>query len=204
MAALAYLYNDNCYTANLDRWRILKLMYDLLSAGGWTLESAVPDFSLSTWNENSPPSIIFGMDDSLQATYPVYLKLVVGAESSGSFNPNSRLLTIYIGTTPGACNLFSAGNANGLPTLTTPVYSEFGRYTGGGETPQLRNGGAAGPGYFVMWEVTLGEFGSLFGLERTRDSAGNVTAEGIVMTTVCENIAYQTLRIPSLFAKPEF
>ena len=210
---------DAYRASDLDKWRILKTFYDLLSAGGWVLQTPAPNFSLSAWDENNPPEIIFGMGDALQAAYPVYLKIEVGnATGGGGYNAGSRILYIYVGATPGGCELLSARSADGnWPSLTVRAYSTYGNGTSywdglyrtshfGDPMPDLCIGGCAGDGYFQMYEfpyMASTEY-SLFGLERTRDPAGNVTGDGVVITSVGSNVGYLHFRIPTLFAKPEY
>jgi len=118
---------------------------------------------------------IWRMDDSLQATYPVYIKMFYGRGSAtGSFR-----WSIGIGT--GSNGTGSLTGKQTSQTQFSVVPSPSTRPVTDSTTYRILGSGASGR---VVWsffpDVTVAPYGTFFGLERTKNSDGSDNGDGLV------------------------
>lgn len=119
---------------------------------------------------------VFRFDDSLQATAPVFIKLEYRNRGAAPPNAQAPSVVLTIGTTHNG-----AGTIGGQ--MITPASLTF-QYTGGSSDIIVRNNlFAGGDGWFnaALWyDEPAAATGQWFiNLERTRDVAGNPTADGL-------------------------
>lgn len=124
---------------------------------------------------------IFKLNDSLNATFPIFMKFVYATQVTG----NTPKVSIQIGTgSDGAGNLtgasaatFFRGLSNVADTNSTTIYC------------------SAGDGYLNIWggfnaTVTTANSGNFaLAIERLRDSSGAITGDGI---SVCGTFHYSS------------
>jgi hypothetical protein len=124
----------------------------------WTTVTA--PVSISTYQGYE----IWRFDDTLQATAPVYFKIQYG---SGNVSANNPATSIVFGTG-------SDGTGNLTGSLSTAIVSTITAYATAGS---LFGSGSTNRFVFATWNGA--STGVWLGFERTLDSAGDVTSEGV-------------------------
>lgn len=152
-------------------------IHNTLSNAGWVQTADTGQINLSTFTQ---PTIanekrgyeIWRMNDALQATVPVFMRIDYG--SSGSANSIGIWMTFGTGS-------------NGSGTITTPCYlpptsAPIAGTVSAGATEKGDCYGAGTPSWFAcsLFVSTSGSRILGFGVERTHDEYGSDTTEGLL------------------------
>lgn len=179
--------------ANFRLW--INEHHNALVAMGWVQTSDTGQVNYSTVLKPTGVSVFMGfavyrMDDSLQSTCPVYLRLDYGAGSSSATTPAIKI-QICVGGTDGAGNL-TGNRSTQITTSTTitPVSALFNVRTSG-STSSLR---------MMHWMATTGTNGWLIAIERDRDSTGAETALGVNFVFIYESSSNATQKFSQFLA----
>lgn len=169
---------SNSTDATLRAWATF--IHDLfVTTGGWVQTADTGQINLGTVTTSASANSkrgydILRMDDSLQATYPIYLRIDYGTGATA----NNPAVWITLGTgSDGAGNITNKlfdGGASSACTFGTSA-------NGTGIT--LNNYGSASTSRVVvgMFITTTTSRVLTFGIERTKDASGADTGAGIIM-----------------------
>lgn len=138
----------------------------------WTTIASVPAASNYVYE-------IWQAADTQASTTPIFIKVEYGSGSSGATRPSLR---ITVGT-----------SSNGSGTITGSIISSAPWYPGGtsGGAPAQGStlfncyySGDAGEIRIYMWSSTSLTLGTVFAIERSKDSSGNKTTDYFTVITV--------------------
>ena len=142
----------------------------------------------------------YKFNDALQATHPVYIRIKYGGGSAATY-PS---LYVTVGTTHNT----DSGSVSGPPvTLTDDQYAGNGVMTdepaywmvAGGDNWLVLTGPAWEPGTAATADETF-----LFSVERTKDTNGDDTDEGILVAGVNSSATYRWYTMPFVGLTPPF
>jgi hypothetical protein len=173
-----FLPQDNSSQANFDAW--VEGIHDaIVNTMGWVQTA---DTGQAGTNPSVPSNAyvyrIYRMDDALQSTYPVFLKLEFGYSST------SVRIRAQLGVaTDGAGNF--VGYTTGL--LTLPSYSNQ-----GAAGVECNFSGSPGRLGIMMWRSGTSANGLFFGIERTLATDGTPNSDGVnIVASFYQNTAFQ-------------
>jgi hypothetical protein len=174
--ASAALQPDNSVVANFRAW--VQFIDDtLIVTGGWvntadTGQMVIATAAAPVGANNKVGYRIYRMADALQATAPVFMRIDFGSNWNSQPCPG---IWVTIGT-----------GSNGAGVITGQVFTPITSATLGAQSTSTgatsNSYGSADASRFTI-ALFIGStpgFNLIFGLERTKDSSGNDTAEGLL------------------------
>lgn len=181
---------DNTSDATYRVWT--KAIFDNIVAGGWVQTSDTGQITFTTVtkptviNTTSGYSIL-RMNDSLQSTAPVFMKLEYGCGSNVTY----PALWITLGT---------AMDGSGSFIGTTSTRFQIGTQAGGATAYTSRF--SIAPNRLVMWLWASATGAPLICIERTHDSSGGDTTLGVMCWAYGHGAATATNSFVLLFNGP--
>jgi hypothetical protein len=165
----------NSSDANFRLWA--DFISDVFAAAGWVQTSDTGQINLTTVTAPGATNTkrgyqIWRMDDTLQATAPVYLRIDYGSSSGAATQPG---IWLTIGTGSDGAGAITGTIFNGTSTTAPTI-------TSAGDTTSRNNYGSGSTNrVMVALHTMAGSAGTSFGIERTKDSSGNDTATGLLI-----------------------
>jgi hypothetical protein len=169
---------DNSTDAKFIAWA--QFIEDtLVTTGGWTLSTETgetPPASLlhPTVANTKKGFRIYKMSDALQATAPVFMRVDYG----GANGPNVPGIWITIGTGSNGAGVITGilynGGASSTPNVASQTFIASGAFNSYGSAGSNRAS-------IAMFVSTAQAYHFVFTIERSKDTAGNDTADGLMM-----------------------
>lgn len=181
---------DNSTDATYRVWT--KAIFDTIIAGGWIQASDTGQINFTTVTKPTVINTVSGysilrMNDSLQSTVPVFMKLEYGCGSSLTYP--ALFITLGVG---------SDGSGN----LTTPTSTriEVGPQAGNATVYQSKLSVASNR--LIMWLWPSASLAPIICIERTHDSSGGDTTLGVMLFAYGHGSATASVSGILLFAGP--
>jgi hypothetical protein len=167
---------DNSTDANFRAWA--QFIEDtLVTTGGWVVTSdtgqtAPASLAHPTTGNTKQGYRIYRMNDSLQSTYPVFMRIDFGSYTG----VNTPAFWVTIGTGSSGTGTITGILWNGGALTNAPV-------AGGNSVSANNSYGSAATGRASMglFVTASGTFGMMFTIERTKSSAGADTGDGLLL-----------------------
>jgi hypothetical protein len=194
-------YNDNTLAPSNASAALFRAwgawIHSVLSgAGGWTVTADTGQIDFTTVAAPGAVSTYMGykmytFSDALNATYPIYVKIEFGSSSASANNPS---IQVTIGT-----------GSNGTGTITGTLVAAFQHGIGGtasaGVTQSYGSSGPARAGFAIFTDAGVNN-PLWFSLERTVDTSGSDTGDGLILNYGRATNACVSRYIPRVGAAP--
>lgn len=172
------LFSDNSTDANFRAWA--QFIEDtLVTTGGWVVTSdtgqtAPASLAHPTAANSKQGYRIYRMNDSLQSTYPVFMRIDFGSYVVA----NTPGFWVTIGTGSNGSGTITGILWNGGALANTPIAA------GGNSSSVVVNSygsAASGRASMCLFVHSASVFGMTFTIERTKSSAGADTGDGLLL-----------------------
>lgn len=146
-------------------------IHNLLIAGGWVQTTDTGQFTPSTaahptTTQQKVGYTVYHMNDTLQATAPVFMRIDFGSRDVAA----KPQLWFNIGS-----------GSNGTGTITGPFVAEFITTSNANSTTANTSYGSASTNRLQLMMFNLSGTTVGFSIERSRDSTGAVTGDGLIV-----------------------